>query len=121
MSKIFVDACLGKETPYTPVWMMRQAGRYLPEYMEVRAKAGSFLNLCHDPEKAAEVTLQPLDIVGVDARLRIWSATTPKAAPWSPAWAARMAALSESRLVSSATSVMIPITPSISWDCCPRA
>jgi len=69
MSKIFVDACFGKPTPYTPVWMMRQAGRYLPEYMEVRAKAGSFLNLCHDPEKAAEVTLQPLDIVGVDAAI----------------------------------------------------
>jgi len=69
MSKIFVDACFGKETPYTPVWMMRQAGRYLPEYMEVRAKAGSFLNLCHDPEKAAEVTIQPLDIVGVDAAI----------------------------------------------------
>lgn len=69
MSKIFVDACLGKETPYTPVWMMRQAGRYLPEYMAVRGKAGSFLNLCHDPEKAAEVTIQPLDIVGVDAAI----------------------------------------------------
>lgn len=69
MSKIFVDACLGKETPYTPVWMMRQAGRYLPEYMEVRAQAGSFLDLCHDPEKAAEVTIQPLDIVGVDAAI----------------------------------------------------
>ena len=69
MSKIFVDACLGKETPYTPVWMMRQAGRYLPEYMKVRAEAGSFLDLCHDPEKAAEVTLQPVDIVGVDAAI----------------------------------------------------
>jgi uroporphyrinogen decarboxylase len=69
MSKIFVDACFGKETPYTPVWMMRQAGRYLPEYMKVRAEAGNFLNLCHDPEKAAEVTLQPLDIVGVDAAI----------------------------------------------------
>ncbi|MDD3495230.1 MAG: uroporphyrinogen decarboxylase [Dysgonamonadaceae bacterium] len=69
MSKIFVDACLGKETPYTPVWMMRQAGRYLPEYMAVRSEAGSFLNLCHDPEKAAEVTIQPLDIVGVDAAI----------------------------------------------------
>lgn len=68
-SKIFVDACLGKETPYTPVWMMRQAGRYLPEYMEVRAQAGNFLNLCHDPKKAAEVTIQPLDIVGVDAAI----------------------------------------------------
>lgn len=69
MSKIFVDACKGLETPYTPVWMMRQAGRYLPEYMEVRKAAGNFLNLCHDPKKAAEVTIQPLDIVGVDAAI----------------------------------------------------
>ena len=69
MSKIFVDACLGKETPYTPVWMMRQAGRYLPEYKAVRAEAGDFLNLCHDPVKSAEVTIQPLDIVGVDAAI----------------------------------------------------
>lgn len=69
MSKIFVDACLGKETGHTPVWMMRQAGRYLPEYMAVREEMGSFLNLCHTPQKAAEVTLQPLDIVGVDAAI----------------------------------------------------
>jgi len=69
MGKIFVDACLGKETPYTPVWMMRQAGRYLPEYKAVRAEAGNFLNLCHDPKKACEVTLQPVDIVGVDAAI----------------------------------------------------
>lgn len=69
MSKIFVDACFGKETPYTPVWMMRQAGRYLPEYMEVRKKAGNFLNLCHNPELACEVTLQPVDILGVDAAI----------------------------------------------------
>jgi len=48
---------------------MRQAGRYLPEYMAVRSEAGSFLNLCHAPEKAAEVTIQPLDIVGVDAAI----------------------------------------------------
>ncbi len=69
MNKIFVDACFGKETPYTPVWMMRQAGRYLPEYMAVRAEAGNFLNLCHNPAKSAEVTIQPLDIVGVDAAI----------------------------------------------------
>ena len=66
---IFVDACLGKKTPYTPVWMMRQAGRYLPEYMEVRAQAGDFLSLCKDPQKACEVTLQPIDILGVDAAI----------------------------------------------------
>ena len=66
---IFTDACKGKKTPYTPVWMMRQAGRYLPEYMKVRQKAGNFLNLCHTPELAAEVTLQPVDIVGVDAAI----------------------------------------------------
>ncbi|MDD5406189.1 MAG: uroporphyrinogen decarboxylase [Sulfurovaceae bacterium] len=66
---IFVDACFGKPTPYTPVWMMRQAGRYLPEYMEVRAKAGNFLNLCHNPELACEVTLQPVDRLGVDAAI----------------------------------------------------
>jgi len=69
MSKIFVDACFGKETPYTPVWMMRQAGRYLPEYMAVRSAAGSFLNLCQDPQKACEVTMQPLEILGVDAAI----------------------------------------------------
>ncbi len=69
MGKIFVDACLGKETPYTPVWMMRQAGRYLPEYMAVREQAGDFLSLCHNPKLAAEVTIQPLDIVGVDAAI----------------------------------------------------
>lgn len=69
LSKIFVDACLGKETPHTPVWMMRQAGRYLSEYMAVRSKAGNFLNLCHNPSLAAEVTIQPLDIVGVDAAI----------------------------------------------------
>jgi len=68
-NKIFIEACFGRPTPYTPVWMMRQAGRYLPEYMEVRKKAGNFLNLCHTPDLAAEVTLQPVDIVGVDAAI----------------------------------------------------
>jgi len=48
---------------------MRQAGRYLPQYLKVRAEAGNFLNLCHNPKKAAEVTIQPLDIVGVDAAI----------------------------------------------------
>ncbi len=66
---VFIDACFRKETPYTPVWMMRQAGRYLPEYMKVRQKAGDFLSLCKNPELAAEVTLQPVEILGVDAAI----------------------------------------------------
>lgn len=66
---IFIDACFGKKTPYTPVWMMRQAGRYLPEYREVRAKAGDFISLCKNPPLACEVTLQPIDILDVDAAI----------------------------------------------------
>ncbi|HIE35064.1 MAG TPA: uroporphyrinogen decarboxylase [Campylobacterales bacterium] len=66
---VFIDACFRKKTPYTPIWMMRQAGRYLPEYMEVRRKAGDFLSLCKNPELAAEVTLQPIDILNVDAAI----------------------------------------------------
>ena len=66
---IFIDACLKKPTPYTPVWMMRQAGRYLPEYMRVRSAAGDFLSLCKDYKKASEVTIQPVEILGVDAAI----------------------------------------------------
>ena len=66
---IFIDACFGKETPYTPVWMMRQAGRYLPEYMEIRRKVGNFLDMTKNPEIVAEVTIQPVDILDVDAAI----------------------------------------------------
>lgn len=66
---IFIDACFRKQTPYTPIWMMRQAGRYLTEYKEVRAQAGDFISLCKNPELACEVTLQPVDILDVDAAI----------------------------------------------------
>lgn len=66
---IFIDACFKKPTAYTPVWMMRQAGRYLKEYMRVRELAGDFLSLCKDYKKASEVSLQPVDILGVDAAI----------------------------------------------------
>ncbi len=66
---IFIDACKREKTPYTPIWMMRQAGRYLSEYQEVRQRAGSFLDLCRNADLAAEVTLQPVDILNVDAAI----------------------------------------------------
>lgn len=66
---IYIDACFKKQTPYTPVWMMRQAGRYLPEYMAVRKEAGDFISLCKNYKLASEVTLQPVDILDVDAAI----------------------------------------------------
>jgi uroporphyrinogen decarboxylase len=68
MNDIFLRACRGEEIQYTPVWFMRQAGRYLPEYRAVRANV-DFLTLCKTPELAAEITLQPVDILGVDAAI----------------------------------------------------
>ncbi len=65
----FLRACLRQPTDYTPVWLMRQAGRYLPEYRETRAKAGSFMGLATNRDYATEVTLQPLQRYKLDAAI----------------------------------------------------
>jgi uroporphyrinogen decarboxylase len=65
----FLRALLRQPTAYTPIWIMRQAGRYLPEYNATRARAGSFLALAQNPELACEVTLQPLERFALDAAI----------------------------------------------------
>ena len=66
---LFIRALLRKEVERTPMWIMRQAGRYLPEYRATRKRAGNFLTLCKTPELACEVTMQPLDRYGLDAAI----------------------------------------------------
>jgi uroporphyrinogen decarboxylase len=68
MNRLLLDVLEGKKVDRPPIWLMRQAGRYMPEYMDVRKKV-SFLELCKTPELAAKVTHQPVDILGVDAAI----------------------------------------------------
>ena len=65
----FLRALARQPTPHTPIWLMRQAGRYLPEYNATRKRAGSFLGLAKNPDYATEVTLQPLERFALDAAI----------------------------------------------------
>ncbi|WP_420395923.1 uroporphyrinogen decarboxylase [Nioella sp.] len=69
MTKTLLRALAGETLPTPPIWMMRQAGRYLPEYRATRAEAGDFLSLCYNSDLAAEVTLQPIRRYGFDAAI----------------------------------------------------
>ena len=66
---VFLRALNREPVPYTPVWLMRQAGRYLPEYNATRTRAGSFMGLATSPDFASEVTLQPLQRYDLDAAI----------------------------------------------------
>ncbi len=66
---LYIRALLRQPTERTPIWVMRQAGRYLPEYRQIRTEAGSFMNLCTNPELACEVTMQPLRRFPLDAAI----------------------------------------------------
>jgi len=65
---LLLRALLREPTPRRPIWLMRQAGRYLPEYRATRARAGTFMAMCTNPQIACEVTLQPIDRFPLDAR-----------------------------------------------------
>jgi uroporphyrinogen decarboxylase len=84
LNDTFLRALLREPTDYTPIWLMRQAGRYLPEYNATRARAGSFLGLAKNPDYATEVTLQPLDRFPLDAAI-LFSDILTCPMPWASA------------------------------------
>src|SRR3546814_1297878 len=96
--------------PYTPIWLMRQAGRYLPEYNETRARAGSFMGLAQNREYACEVTLQPLLRFDLDAAI-LFPTFLPFPTPWVWGWIFWPAKVPSSHTPSGTN------TMSINWLC----
>ena len=80
MEKVFLQACRGEQTPHTPIWLNRQAGRYMPEYHQVKADLPS-LDFFKNPEKAAQATLDAQRILGVDAAICLLTCC-PSWNPW---------------------------------------
>ena len=76
MNTLFLDVAWGKQTQQVPIWIMRQAGRYLPEYRQIKEKS-SFWEMCRTPELACEITLQPVERLGVDAAILFQDIMTP--------------------------------------------
>ncbi len=113
----FLRACLRQSTEHTPVWLMRQAGRYLPEYRDTRAKAGSFMGLATNTDYATEVTLQPLERYALDAAILFSATSSPCPTPWAWACSSR-SAKARSLPRRCAPRPMWPRWPCPTWTSC---
>ena len=104
--KPLLRALAGEAVWPPPMWLMRQAGRYLPEYREVRAQAGDFISLCTNPELAAEVTLQPIRRYGMDAAILFSDILM---VPWGLGQPLRFAQVQHRKAVGCVQAVKYPL------------